>query len=142
MKRLALPILLALTLAACAPAAPGLLHVQDAWARPMPAGANGGAFFTIVNPEREPDRLLGASSDVAAAVEVHQTSMQDGVMQMAPQEFVDVPADGEVIFAPGGLHVMLIGLTRDLKEGETFWLTLHFERAGDLSVEVAVGDAP
>ena len=141
MNRL-LILVLALALAACAPAAPGLLHVQDAWARPMMAGANGGAFFTIVNPEAEPDRLLGASSDVASAVELHRTSMQDGVMQMAPQEFVDVPAEGELLFAPGGLHVMLIGLTRELKAGETFWLTLHFERAGDLSVEVTVGDAP
>lgn len=126
-----------LALAACAPASGGNLQVNDVWARPGLAGGNSAAYFVIENATGGDDTLLSASSDIAEAVELHMTSMQDGAMQMMPQENVPVPA-GKTEFKPGGLHVMLIGLKRDLNPGDTFSLTLNFENAGEMSLDITV----
>ena len=128
--------LLILTLAACGASGSGELGVNDVWARPGLAGGNGGVFFVINNPGPE-DMLLSASSDVADAVELHKTVMQDGNMQMVQQMNVPVPT-GETEFKPGGLHVMLIGLHEDLKSDETFTLVLDFKNAGEQLLTVAV----
>jgi len=127
---------LAVFLAACAPAG-GQLKVTDVWARPALAGGNGAVYFTIENATASNDTLLSASSDVAGAVELHMTSMQDGNMQMAQQQEVPVQA-GKTEFKPGGLHVMLIGLNRDLSPGDKFALTLDFAAAGEMPLEVTV----
>ena len=95
------------------------LTVTDVWARPGLAEGNTGAFFVIDNPTNEDDKLLSAASDVADAVELHKTTMEDGVMKMTPQDLVPVPAGEQVVFKPGDLHVMLIGLKGDLMAG---WL--------------------
>jgi hypothetical protein len=128
--------LAALLLAACA--GPQALQVQDAWARPLPAGSNGGVFFVIENSTGQADRLLSASALVADVTELHMSMMHDGVMQMQMQESVEIPARAEVAFKPGGLHVMLIGLKQGLQPGDTFPLTLIFEKAGKIQVEVTV----
>jgi copper(I)-binding protein len=92
----------------------------------------------VDNPAAQPDRLLSAGSDIAEAVELHQTTMTDGVMQMTPQEYVEIPAGEQVIFKPGDLHVMLIGLHRQLNFGDSFDLTLDFETAGEITLSVTV----
>lgn len=106
----------------------------------MPAsGGNSAAYMTIANSGGSADRLISASSDVATAVELHESKMVDGVMQMNPvQGGIPVPAGGQAELKPGGLHVMLIGLTRDLKEGETVKLTLTFEQSGAVEVEAPI----
>jgi copper(I)-binding protein len=114
------------------------LAVTDVWARPGIAEGNTGVFFVIDNPAGEADRLLSASSDIAEAVELHQTTMNDGVMQMTHQEYVDIPAGEQVIFKPGDLHVMLIGLHQQLNPGDSFDLTLNFEIAGEYTLAVTV----
>lgn len=114
------------------------LTISDVWARQGLAEGNTGVFFVIDNPAGEDDRLIYANSDIAAAVELHKTTMEDDVMKMTPQEFVPVPAGEQVVFKPGDLHVMLIGLTRDLKVGDSFQLTLTFENAGDIQLGVTV----
>jgi copper(I)-binding protein len=129
---------LALLLAACGASGSGELQVKDAWARPGLADGNSAIFFVIVNPG-EADTLLSASSEVADAVELHMTMMQDGNMQMAHQMNVPAPT-GETVFKPGGLHVMLIGLKDDLKTGDTFTVTLAFEKAGERTLTVTVKD--
>lgn len=128
----------AMLLAACGASGSGELQVNDVWARPGLAGGNSAIYFVIDNPGPA-DSLLSASSEVAEAVELHQTVMQDGNMQMAHQMNVPVPI-GETVFQPGGLHVMLIGLKGDLKAGDTFTVTLVFETAGERTLTVTVKD--
>jgi len=127
---------LAIVLAACGASGSGELGVNDVWARPGLADGNSGVFFVISNPGSE-DFLLSASSDVAGAVELHKTIMEDSNMKMVQQMNVPVPT-GETIFKPGDLHVMLIGLKNDLKPGDTFKVTLNFENAGEKTLDVVV----
>ncbi len=116
----------------------GALSVRDAWARPGIDGGNSAIFFTIENNTGSDEKLLSASSDVAASVELHKTTMEDGVMKMTPQEFVAIPAGEDVIFQPGDLHVMLIDLQGDLAVGDDFSVVLTFENAGEISFNVTV----
>ncbi len=116
-----------------------MLHVQDAWARPANAGSNGAAYFTIQNPGKTEDALLSASASIAQAAELHLSSMNsEGTMTMQPQASVAVPAGEDVAFKPGGLHVMLVNLQRDLKIGDAFQLELEFQNAGTQIITVEV----
>jgi copper(I)-binding protein len=116
--------------------------VKDAWARAtVPAAKASGAFMQI---ESKTDaRLVGVSSPVATA-ELHQMSMQNNRMAMAHVDAIDLPAGKTVSLAPGGYHVMLMGLKRQLKEGETVPVTLVVEQKGGKrdSVEVQVAVRP
>jgi hypothetical protein len=115
----------------------GQLEVTDAWARATPAKAeNGIAFLTIRSPAA--DRLISASSPVAKKVELNTMAMEDMVMKMRPIASLDVPAGQPVTLKPGGDHIMLLGLTGPLREGQSFPLTLTFEKAGTRAVIVAV----
>lgn len=89
----------------------------------------------IQNHGQEDDRLLGGSTPLAQAVVVHDTILDDGVRQMvAAPDGLPVPAGATVILEPESGHVMLIGLREPLVQGQTFPLTLHFARAGDVPV--------
>lgn len=137
--RLAAPLALA-ALPALAQEGPITLH--DPYARVM-GGASGAIFLVIENAAGEEDRLLSVQSDVAERVELHShRDMGNGVMQMAavPEGFV-IPAGGRHALARGGDHVMLMGLRQDLPEGSTFTVTLQFEKAGDIPLEVPVNNA-
>lgn len=130
----------ALLLGACAPS--GVIEVRDAWARSGAMGGNSAAYLALVNGTGREDELLGASSDAANAVEIHLSQAgADGVMQMIPQESVTIRAGGRLELKPGGYHVMLIGLKRDLAAGGSIALTLHFKNYGDLALIVPVKDA-
>lgn len=118
--------------------------IKDPYARTMGGiGTSGAVFFTVMNPGAEEDRLVNAASDVAEKVELH-THKDDGngVMQMlhVPEGFA-IPAGGEHALARGGDHVMLMGLTRELADGDMVSLTLSFEKAGDIVIEVPVDNA-
>lgn len=138
MKKIVFVFVLAvLMLSACA--APQEIEVHQPWARAAMSGQNSAVYFELHNHMAEADELTGASSDVAGAVEVHLSSMDaNGVMKMEQQDSVPLEPDAEVLFAPGGLHVMLIGLTRDLKAGDQFELTLHFKNHADIVLTVTV----
>jgi len=115
------------------------VHINDAYARA--SAASGAVFFTIENHQTEDDRLIAASADaVASKVELH-THKQDanGVMQMmeVPEGFV-ILANGEHALARGGDHVMLMGLTAPLNTGDVVSLTLTFEKAGVITLDVPV----
>ena len=84
--------------------------------------------------------LIGASSPIAAAVEIHQTTMENDVMRMTPVDVMVIPAQGQVEFAPGGYHVMLVGLVEPLVIGDTFEITFLFEELGELLVMVEVSE--
>jgi len=127
---------LAFLLVACGMGGSGELGVSDVWARPGLAEGNSAVFFVIDNPGGE-DILLSASSTVAGATEMHKTIMENGTMTMVPQMNVPVPT-GETAFEPGDLHVMLIGLHKDLNPGDEFTVTLHFEKAGEKTLKTIV----
>jgi copper(I)-binding protein len=131
----------ALLLAACAPAAQGGITITDAWARSSTLMERAGAAYMVIhNSGSEADRLVGASTDAAATVELHETSEANGMMQMAPVAAIDVPAGGQAELAPGGFHVMLIDLAHELKAGDMLTLTLTFEKAGTIEVTAEVRD--
>ena len=117
------------------------ITIEDAYARSMGGiGASGAVFFDIKNAGTEADRLVSAASDVAKMMELH-THKQDaaGVMQMiAVPEGFEVPAGADHLLARGGDHVMLMGLTREIADGDMVTLTLTFEKAGEVTVEVPV----
>lgn len=117
----------------------GQLHIDHPWSREMPPVApTAAAYFVIHNKGSEADRLLGASSPVAGKAELHEHVHADGVMKMQQVQDVVIPAGGEVKFEPMGYHVMLLDLKQQAKAGERFPLTLNFEKAGKMEVEVAV----
>jgi len=128
-----------LLLAACAPAAGGII-IKAPVARASPTGAEtGGAFVTITNNTREADRLLSASSPAAQTVELHETVDDNGVMKMEPRpDGWEIPAGGTLELKPGGKHIMLIGLTAPLEAGKKIQITLNFEKAGAKTIEVPV----
>lgn len=140
MRRLmVLGAVVALLAAACGGS--GDLEVSDAWARNSARMQDAGAVYLTINGGNEADRLLSASvpAAVAARAELHESSMaDDGQMMMQMLPAIEVPADGEVALAPGGLHVMLMQLADPLDVGEEFDVTLTFEQAGTVTVTVEV----
>ena len=126
-----------LVVASAALAQTNQLEVSNAWARATPGKAeNGAAYLTIQSPTA--DRLLSVSSPVAKKAELHTMSMEGMVMQMRPLADLDIPAGQPVTLKPGGQHVMLLGLDAPLREGQSFPLTLKFEKAGTRTVTVAI----
>lgn len=120
----------------------GDLTIEHPWARELPPNAPAGAaFFTVHNAGAAADRLLGASTPQAQKSELHTHIHENGMMKMQQIPAVDIPAKGEVKFQPGGNHVMLFGMSKPLKAGEQFPLTLEFEKAGKVEVQVKVEGA-
>ncbi|MBP0445539.1 copper chaperone PCu(A)C [Roseomonas sp. SSH11] len=128
----------ALSFVQAAAAQPAGITVEQPWARAALQGGTGGAFLTIRNAGSQPDRLLSASTPLARAVEIHETVREGDISRMRPVQALEVPGEGSVTLQPGGLHVMLLGLSQALRPGTTLPLTLAFERAGSVTVQVAV----
>jgi copper(I)-binding protein len=117
----------------------GEIRIIEPWARATAGTATAGAaYMTLNNAGATADRLTEASSPVAARTEIHTHIIEGDIMRMRAVEGVDLPPGETVEFQPGGLHVMLIGLTAALQEGESFPLTLTFAAAGATTVEVKV----
>jgi copper(I)-binding protein len=113
------------------------LEVSNAWARATPPKAETGiAYLTIRSPTA--DRLISVSSPAAKKVELNSMEMSGMVMKMRPLAALDIQAGQPVTLKPGGEHIMLIGLNGPLREGQSFPLTLTFEKAGTREVTVAV----
>lgn len=132
-----------------APAATiGSLSITGPWVRATASASGidgtmgdakiGAAYMVIANTGGD-DTLIAASSDSAKTIELHNVTNQNGVMEMRPVEGgITVPASGTVEFKPGGYHMMLIGLTKDLKAGDTVGITLEFEKAGKTTATAQV----
>ncbi|MBO6560469.1 MAG: copper chaperone PCu(A)C [Nisaea sp.] len=117
----------------------GDIMIDHPWARATPGRAkNGAAFMKLMNMGGTPDRLMDARGDVAERVELHTHIHENGVMKMRPSGPIEVPANGHVMLEPGSYHVMMIGLKAPLVEGESFPVTLVFEKAGEVTVEITV----
>ncbi|MDR3530095.1 MAG: copper chaperone PCu(A)C [Rhodopila sp.] len=118
-------------------AADGIM-VQEAWARASPGAATNGAAYVTLVGGTQPDTLIGVSTPVAATAEVHESFTDNGVMKMRPVAPLAIPAGKTVTFAPGGYHIMLMGLKQPLAAGQTFPLTLKFAHAAPITVDVQV----
>jgi len=120
--------------------AAGNIDIDHPWTRAVPAGAQTAAgYATITNTGQEPDRLIGGSAAGAEAVEVHEMSMQDGVMRMRQLEKGLEIAPGETVeLKPGSYHLMMIGLNAAYEEGETVKGSMTFEKAGTVDIEFVV----
>jgi copper(I)-binding protein len=118
----------------------GDLVISQPWSRATPGGAKvGGGYLTITNNGTAPDRLAGGSSEVAGKVEVHEMSMNGGVMTMRQLENGLTIAPGKTVtLAPGGIHLMLLDLNVPLKQGQSVPITLVFEKAGPVKLSFDV----
>jgi len=118
----------------------GEVTVEDAWARPATVDAPGAsaAYMVINNGTANGVRLVGVSSDVAGMAEIHLTQMDGDIMQMRPVDGIDIPSGSSASLEPGGYHVMLMGLSDDLIEGEDFSLTLLFESGEEIRLDVSI----
>ena len=118
----------------------GPLKISAPWARATPKGASiGGGYMKITNTGSAPDRLVGGASDVSSRFEVHEMSMDNGVMKMRPVgQGIEIKPGETVEFKPGGYHVMFIGLKNGLEKGQHVKATLEFEKAGKVDVDFTV----
>jgi periplasmic copper chaperone A len=114
----------------------GDLVISQAWSRATPNGARIGAgYLTIENRGATADRLMGGTADISAKIEVHEMSMNNGVMKMRPlDQGITIEPGKTVKLSPGGFHLMLLDLKGPLKQGDKLPVTLQFEKAGKVSI--------
>ena len=119
----------------------GALEIDNPWARATPATAKAAAgYLTVKNTGTTPDRLVAAKTPAADRATVHEMKMEGSIMRMHELEHgLDIPPGATVTLAPGGLHVMLMGLKAPLKPGSKVPLTLVFEKAGSIDIDLDVG---
>ncbi len=135
---------IALTLAAIIASVSGAnasdIAVTGAFARASatPMAKSGAVYLTIVNHASEADRLLAISTPAASSAELHQSVMDGDVMKMEPKDNVELLPGATLEMGPGGLHLMLTGLSAPLKQGGSIEMVLTFEKAGDMKVTVTV----
>jgi periplasmic copper chaperone A len=117
----------------------GDVQVRHPWSRETPPAAKiGVAFMEIRNRGSTADRLLGASTAAASRVEMHVTRRENDVVRMRQVESFEIPGRQRVELRPGGGHLMLVDLAQPLKKGDRVPMTLRFERAGELQIELEV----
>jgi len=116
----------------------GPLTIDHPWGRPNLPDRPAAAYLEISNAGDMPDRLVAIRSPEFGRVELHRSVMEDGMMKMLPVEGIDIPAGGSVALAPGGHHAMLFEASGQFAVGESYPLTLVFEKAGEITVEVSV----
>lgn len=118
----------------------GNLKISAAWSRATPKGATiGGGYLKITNTGATPDRLVGGTSAASDTFEVHEMSMDNGVMKMrALPQGIEIAPGQTVEFKPGGYHIMFVGLKKPLEQGRHVMATLQFEKAGKVDVDFTV----
>ncbi|WP_426956659.1 copper chaperone PCu(A)C [Muricoccus radiodurans] len=120
----------------------GDISIGHPWSRPALQGGTGAGFMPLKNNGTQPDRLLSATSAAARTTELHLGVNDNGVMRMRPVSEIVIPPGETVTLGPGGYHIMLIGLANPLRVGDRVPVTLTFERAGSVQVELAVQAQP
>jgi copper(I)-binding protein len=120
--------------------AAGPISIENGWSRATAAAQTvGGGFMTIVNAGKSDDRLVSATSPVAAEVQIHDMKMEDGVMRMRQlADGLAVPAGARVELKPRSLHLMFMQLKAPLAAGQSFPVTLKFEKAGAVTTQFRV----
>jgi copper(I)-binding protein len=139
LKSFLLILLLGLLAGVSASAAEPTITAEKAWARATTsAAATGVVYLSLADTGPAADRLVGVATPVAAHADMHIMVMEGNVMQMRPVDAVDLKPGERIQFKPSGLHIMLTDLKRPLTRGERFPVTLDFEKAGKVDVEVLV----
>jgi copper(I)-binding protein len=138
-KILLITFLTAFLLSACS--SPADIEVHQAWVRPTAKGENAAVYLTLHNHTDTADELLSVSSPVADVVEIHESKMTNDVMQMDMRMSLPIAADEEIIFTPGGLHIMLVNIKEELVLGGHTGIILHFKDHADIVVEVHIEDS-
>ncbi|MHB8906796.1 MAG: copper chaperone PCu(A)C [Melioribacteraceae bacterium] len=119
------------------------ITIKDVWARPGAKNANSALYFVVQNNGSKADTILGAKSKYAEIVEVHESFKRDNDrMGMRQVKFVAVAANSKLEFKPGGFHVMLINLLKDVKAGTSLDATINFKFAGKIKVKAVVREMP
>lgn len=124
------------------------IDVSDAWSRPVIAtpdtssmeGSVGAVYLTMRNPKQTMDRFISAESTIAEAVELHQTTVTNGIMNMQMLPDIEIESGGQLELKPGSYHFMLVGLKQDLAPGDFFPLTLRFQDSEPITIDVEVRD--
>lgn len=117
----------------------GQLVIAHPWAPPTLGKQRiGVVYFTLRNQGPDTDRLLAIDLPDGGQAQLHDSQMQDGVMRMRPIDGAAIPAGGELVLQPGGMHVMLNGLPGPLIKGDRIRLILRFEKAGPVEAEAAI----
>lgn len=129
----------ALMVASAAQAAP---TIQSAWTRPAAQGQTGAGYMTLRNPDAKADTLVGVESPMARSVQIHQSSVSGGMAGMKQLSRLPLPAGGAVTFAPGGYHLMFLGLTKAVKVGDTLPATLIFASGARVKAAFVASVAP
>lgn len=115
------------------------IEVDGAWARPAAEGRMSAAYFLITNYGEDSETLESIESDVAQNAEMHESyEREEGMVGMRAVEDLEIPSKSTIRFEQGGFHVMLVELTRNLSEGDTFNLTLNFQDSDSIIIEVPV----
>lgn len=141
-RRAALGLLLAgLACVRAAAAAEPSIQIVAAWARATPPGVDNGAVYCTIVNHGGADKLVGARSSAAHGAEIHASLSENGVVEMRRVEALPISAGTSVELAPGGTHLMLVGLAAPLAAGAKVELTLVFSTAGEIALEVPVVDA-
>ena len=118
---------------------PSVPVANNAFSYACAAGGDCGAFMTISNPGGPANKLVAVTTTVTDRAELHTMAKDaQGAMMMKQVANIEVPAAGSVELKPGSFHVMLFGLNKELKVGDTFPLTLKFEQGGESTVQVQV----
>jgi copper(I)-binding protein len=117
------------------------IEVEKPWSRATAPGAKVAAGYMVLRNKGAADRLVGASSPAAARVETHVTEKDGEVLRMKQVKGYDVPARGSFELKPGGAHLMLIDIRQPFKEGDRVPVTLRFENAGEVKIELPVSRA-
>jgi len=132
-------ILSAPAVMACETVTIGDLTIEHAWSKATIGAGRPGVFYVeITNAGSVDDALIGIATPAAAMPMLHETVVKDGIASMPHAMSIPVPAGQNVQLSPGGYHGMLMGLTTALKEGDSFPITLSFEKAGEVTVNVDV----
>jgi len=117
------------------------IEVHSAWMRPSAMGENGSVYFELHNHGSTPDEITSITSNVAKAVEMHESKMEGDVVKMEMLISLPIDAYADIAFKPAGLHVMLVNLKHDFKLDDEFQIMLHFKTHEDITVHVIVKDA-
>ena len=113
--------------------------VKDAYVRATPPSVpNSAAFMMIMNKTSDNLEIVGATSNIAKKVQLHQHTMHNGMMKMGQVKKVDLKSKSHVIFKPGGYHIMLLGLNKPLKEGTSVMLTLKLSNGEEVKIHAPV----
>jgi copper(I)-binding protein len=121
----------------------GQIQIENPWSRATPGGTKIAAGYMVVkNNSATADHLVSASSPNAGRVETHVHIREGDVMRMREVKGYDIPAHGSFELKPGGAHLMLINIKAPFKAGDRVPVTLRFQRAGEVKIELAVGNGP